>query len=193
MRKEYEDLMARMEGANRFAKSTFFNNVCQTIDAVVSAYSTASKSERKDLLRAMMGETRRMWAAGDWPSALGLGISCLNAESQFVPGDDAAYVKRQTDRIVHEALRWNRAIDASKTAEPTPTSVSPAQPAIAPTCESPAITAIDSTRVPTNEQSRWNTALIRRKIAAETVPVEGAIASRFRGKEHLAKWKPTER
>jgi hypothetical protein len=44
-----------------------------------------------------------MWARGDWPSALGLGISCLNAESHHVPGDDAAYVRSVTDQLIEEA------------------------------------------------------------------------------------------
>ena len=42
MRKEYEDVMARMEGANKFAKSAFFNNVGQTVDTIVATYATAS-------------------------------------------------------------------------------------------------------------------------------------------------------
>jgi hypothetical protein len=193
MRKEYEDVMARMQGANEAAKSAFLNNVRQTIDAVVAVYTSASKSERKEILKELVRETKRMWASGDWPSALGLSISCLNAESRFVPGEDAAYVRLETDRIVHEALRWIQAIDASKNAEPTPRGVSPARPAMEPTRESPAMTAIDSTSVPTNEPSRWNSALIRRKAAAEAVAVEGAIANRFRGRLHVAKWKPARR
>jgi hypothetical protein len=44
-----------------------------------------------------------MWNSGDWPSALGVGISCLNAESRFLPGADASYVKQGTDRIIKEA------------------------------------------------------------------------------------------
>jgi hypothetical protein len=44
-----------------------------------------------------------MWNRGDWPSALGFGIACLNAESRFGPSEDSSYVKRETDRIIQEA------------------------------------------------------------------------------------------
>lgn len=44
-----------------------------------------------------------MWDGGDWPSALGLTVSALNIESEYVPGKDAAYVSAQTDKIIVEA------------------------------------------------------------------------------------------
>ena len=46
-----------------------------------------------------------MWGSGDWPSALGLGISSLNVESEYVPGKDAAYVKAETDKIIQQAAK----------------------------------------------------------------------------------------
>gem|GEM_PF-4769493 len=103
MRKEYNDLIARLEGANSHARSAFLNNIHQTITEVTEAYSAASGPDRKAFLKEMTKAAREMWNAGDWPSALGLGVSCLNAESSFVPGDDAAYVKRETDRLIKEA------------------------------------------------------------------------------------------
>lgn len=45
----------------------------------------------------------QMWDSGDWPSALGLTVSALNIESEYVPGKDAAYVSAQTDKIIVEA------------------------------------------------------------------------------------------
>jgi hypothetical protein len=103
LRKEYEDTMARMRDANEPARSAFLNNVHQTIDHVLSLYSTASKSERKAFLKQAREAAIKMWNEGDWPSALGFGISCLNAQSRFVPGDDAVYVSAETDRIIKEA------------------------------------------------------------------------------------------
>jgi hypothetical protein len=103
IRKEYEDVIARMRGANPAARSAFLNNIHQTIDQVIGRYSSASKSERKVFLESMRKSSLEMWNSGDWPSALGLGISCLNAQSRFVSGDDAAYVKRETDRLIKEA------------------------------------------------------------------------------------------
>jgi hypothetical protein len=103
LRKEYEDIMARMRDANPAAKSAFLNNVHQSIDHTIGFYSSASVPGRKAFLKKMRKTSLEMWCKGDWPSALGLGISCLNAESRFVPGDDAAYVKLETDRIIKEA------------------------------------------------------------------------------------------
>jgi hypothetical protein len=62
-----------------------------------------AQPERKALLREMVKAMRQMWVSGDWPLALGLGISCMNAESRFLPGEDAAYVKAETDRWIQEA------------------------------------------------------------------------------------------
>lgn len=103
LRKEYEDAMARMRDASPSARAAFLNNVNQTVENIVEFYSAASSSGRKDLLKATRRAALDMWNSGDWPSALGLGISCLNAESRFVPGADASYVKQATDRIVEEA------------------------------------------------------------------------------------------
>jgi hypothetical protein len=105
MRKEYEDAMARMRDANQHARAAFLNNIEQTVDEVVRSYSAASPSDRKALLKQLHDAARSMWTSGDWPSALGLGISSLNAESRFVPGDDAAYVRAETDRLVQEARK----------------------------------------------------------------------------------------
>jgi hypothetical protein len=103
LRKEYEDVMARMRDANPPAKAAFLNNVHQTIDHVIGFYSSASVPGRKAFLKKMRKASLKMWHSGDRPSALGLGISCLNAESRFVPGDDASYVKLETGRIIKEA------------------------------------------------------------------------------------------
>jgi hypothetical protein len=103
IRKEFEDVMARMQDANPRARTAFLNNIHQTIDKVIGHYSSASKSERKMFLESMRKSSIEMWDSGDWPSALGLGISCLSAQSRFIPGDDAAYVRRETDRLIKEA------------------------------------------------------------------------------------------
>jgi len=103
MRKEYDDLMFRIIGANKHARAAFLNNIDQTIDRVVETYSAASPAERKALLEELQGAAKNLWTGGDWPSALGLGISCLNAESRFTPGEDAAYVRVETDRLIKEA------------------------------------------------------------------------------------------
>ena len=47
-----------------------------------------------------------MWNSGDYASVLGLCISCLNIESEYLPGKDAAYVKRETDKIIEQAAKY---------------------------------------------------------------------------------------
>jgi hypothetical protein len=103
LREEYEDILTRMRYANPAARATFLNHVHQTVDHVIGFYSSASVPGRKAFLQKMRKASLTMWKRGDWPSALGLGISCLNAQSRFVLGEDAAYVKLETDRIVREA------------------------------------------------------------------------------------------
>jgi hypothetical protein len=103
LRQEFEDVMARVRHANPAARSAFLNNVHQTIDHVIGFYSSASVPRRKAFLEKMRKASLEKWNSGDWPSALGLGISCLNAESRFIPGEDAAHVKLETDRIVKAA------------------------------------------------------------------------------------------
>jgi hypothetical protein len=108
LRKEYEDIMTRMRDANPAARAAFLNSIHQTIDHVIGFYSSASVSGRKAFLGKMRRESFRMWKSGDWPSALGLGISCLNAQSRVVPGEGAAYVKLETDRIIKAASAGQR-------------------------------------------------------------------------------------
>jgi hypothetical protein len=103
LRKEYDDVVARMDGANEHARAAFLNNIAQTVDHVVQTYTAASPAERKRFMKAVNDKAREMWVSGDWPSALGLGISCLNAESRFVAGAAAAYVRAQTERLINEA------------------------------------------------------------------------------------------
>jgi hypothetical protein len=103
LRREYEDLMARMNGANVHARRAFLNNIEQTIDDVVATYSAASERERRAFSKEFQKAAKEMWTRGDWPSALGAGVSLLNAQSRFVPGDDAAYVRAKTDALVKEA------------------------------------------------------------------------------------------
>jgi hypothetical protein len=72
---------------------------------MLNLYAAASSSERRAILRVAKKAAINMWDRGGWPSALGFAITCLNVESRFLPGADAAYVKRETDRIVEEALQ----------------------------------------------------------------------------------------
>jgi len=81
----------------------FYGNIIGTIEEWREAYTAASSSERKAMLEHARKSMIQMWNREDWYSALGLGITCLNIESEQLPGEDAAYVKRETDRIIEEA------------------------------------------------------------------------------------------
>jgi hypothetical protein len=106
MRKELDDVMARVRAANPHALSAFYNNVEQTIEPLRGAYRPGSTAERKAILKECHRSATEMWNSGDWPSALGLGISALNIESEYVPGKDAAYVKAETDKIIQQATAF---------------------------------------------------------------------------------------
>ena len=82
MRREYQDAILRMRTANEAVWRGFNNNLVQTVDHVLEAYEPASASERKAILKQCRQGADRMWNGGDWPSALGLAIACLNVESR---------------------------------------------------------------------------------------------------------------
>jgi len=48
-------------------------------------------------------EMGKMWDRGEDWEVLGATITFLNVESRFVPGEDASYVREQTDRLIKEA------------------------------------------------------------------------------------------
>jgi hypothetical protein len=106
LRQQFDDAMMRLKGANYPAMRAFYSNIEATIEDLREAYNAASSSERKAILNHCRKSMNRMWDRGDWPSALGLGISSLNIESEHLPGEDAAYVKRETDKIIAEAAAF---------------------------------------------------------------------------------------
>jgi len=105
MRKEFEDVIAGAPCAKVPARFDFLNSVTQTHGPLLRLYAAASQSERRAILRVAKKAATNMWDRGAWPSALGFEITCLNVESRFVPGADAAYVKSETDKIIEEALQ----------------------------------------------------------------------------------------
>ena len=103
MRKEFEDTMARIGAANRWA---VYNNVQQMIGPLREAYGPAPTHRREALQEECRKSGTEMWNSGDYASALGLCISCLNIESEYLPGKDAAYVKTETDKIIEQAAKF---------------------------------------------------------------------------------------
>jgi hypothetical protein len=103
MRKELDDIAARIENANDEALSAFFAKIAQSIGPVRAKYISSSTSDRKDILSILKRTANEVWQGGDWPSALALGIVSLNVESQFVPGKDAAFVQAETALLVVKA------------------------------------------------------------------------------------------
>jgi hypothetical protein len=103
LRRSFDDVMVRVIGVDYPEMQAFFNNVDQTIEPLREAYNAASPRERKALLKQCGKSMIEMWNRGDWYSSFGLSISCLNIESAHLPGEDAAYVKTETDKIVAKA------------------------------------------------------------------------------------------
>ena len=103
LRNEFKDTMARISAANRWA---VYKIVQQTIGPLREAYGPASTHRRDALLEECRKSGTEMWNSGDYASVLGLCISCLNIESEYLPGKDAAYVKRETDKIIEQAATY---------------------------------------------------------------------------------------
>jgi hypothetical protein len=71
---------------------------------VNDGYGIASPVDRERILKEVRAVSRQLWEAGNRPQALALGVIMLNIESQFLGGDDAAFVKAATDALIKEAL-----------------------------------------------------------------------------------------
>jgi hypothetical protein len=106
MRQMCDDIFTRIQSADEPALRAFYNNVVRTIEPLREAYRPASSRDRKAILAHCRKSANEMWARGDWPSALGLGITALNVESEFVPGKDAAYVRTETEKVIVKASEY---------------------------------------------------------------------------------------
>ena len=85
------------------ARSACFNFISSTFNSVGDAYELASIADRERMLKAVLELSRKLWNEGNRPQALALGVIMLNIESRFVTGDDAAFVKAETDALIKEA------------------------------------------------------------------------------------------
>jgi hypothetical protein len=104
LRDEYDDLKRRIDAADAASKSTCFNHIRSTFGPVSEGYALASSADRERILKEIREVSRQLWNAGNRPQALALGIVMLNIETQFAPGDAAAFVKAATDALIREAL-----------------------------------------------------------------------------------------
>jgi hypothetical protein len=103
LKQQCNDLISWIEAANDHARRDIDNNIDQSIDEIRDSYLAATSPGRKMILRYLKAKAKVLTARGDWPSAYGLGIIALNLESRFVPGDDATYVKAQTEAVIKRA------------------------------------------------------------------------------------------
>jgi hypothetical protein len=85
-------------------KSTFTEFTRSTFGPVSESYAEASTADRQRILKEIREVSRQLWDAGNRPQALSLGVILLNIESQFAPGDDAAFVKAATDALIKKAM-----------------------------------------------------------------------------------------
>jgi hypothetical protein len=103
MRLQYDDLKRRIDAADTWARLACFNYISSTFDSVSDAYAQASSADRERMLKEVLKVSRKLWDAGNRPQALALGVITLNIESRFLPGDDAAFVKAETDALIKQA------------------------------------------------------------------------------------------
>jgi hypothetical protein len=103
MRRELDDIAARIEHAGAYARLAFLKRIARSIGPVRKKYLAASDDDRVDILKVLKKFAKESWKKGDWPSALGLAVVSLNVESQFVPGPDASFVKAETALFVLKA------------------------------------------------------------------------------------------
>ena len=103
MRRELDDISARIEQAGDYARLAIFKSISRSIGPVRTKYTSSSDSGRQEILKVLKKFAKESWTTGDEPSALGLGVVALNVESQFVPGLDAAFVKAETALLVLKA------------------------------------------------------------------------------------------
>jgi hypothetical protein len=104
LREEYFDLKQRIDAADVTSKLACFNHMKSTFAPVSDGYALASSADRERILKEIREVSRQLWNAGDRPQALAFGVIMLNIESQFTPGDDAAFVKAATEALIKEAL-----------------------------------------------------------------------------------------
>jgi hypothetical protein len=104
LRREYDDLRQRIDTADATSKSACFNQIRSTYGPVSDGYRLASPVDRERILKEVRAVSRQLWEAGNRPQALALGVILLNIESQFLTGDDAAFVKAASDALIREAI-----------------------------------------------------------------------------------------
>ena len=104
LRVQYDDLKRRIDAGDIVSKSACFNHIRLTFGPVSEGYALASSADRERILKEIREVSRQLWGAGNRPQALALGVIMLNIESQFAPGDDAAFVKAATDALIKEAI-----------------------------------------------------------------------------------------
>jgi hypothetical protein len=112
IRKRYEGLKSRIDAADIPAKSACFGVIKSKFEPLRCSYASASRAERKRILK-FTSETAHKWSdAGDWPHALGLAIIMFNLETGHLPGDDASVVKAATDALIKEANAYSEPQDS---------------------------------------------------------------------------------
>jgi hypothetical protein len=102
LREEYDDLRRRIDAQNVEQQSACFSYIKSNYNSVNAGYALASSADRERILKEVSEVSRQLWAAGNRPQALGLGVIMPNIESQFTPGDDAAVVKAATDALIKQ-------------------------------------------------------------------------------------------
>jgi hypothetical protein len=103
LRRQYDDLRRRIDALDASARSVCLNYMSATFGSIDDAYELASPADRERMLKAVREVSGKLWEGGNRPQALALGVIMLNIESRFLAGDDANFVKAETDVLIKEA------------------------------------------------------------------------------------------
>jgi hypothetical protein len=103
LRRQYDDLIRRIDAADMSARSVCLNYINSIFNSISDAYELASSADRERMLKAVLEVSRKLWEEGNRPQVLALGVVMLNIESRFVADDDANFVKAETDALIKKA------------------------------------------------------------------------------------------
>ena len=103
LRERWERLKRQIDTAEHPIKAACLKYIRWRVDPLSKRYASSSRADRKRIRRQATKVWNQLADAGDWPSALGLGVMLMNMETRYLPGDDAEFVKMASDALITEA------------------------------------------------------------------------------------------
>lgn len=100
LRKRWDKLKCRIDAADSPAKSACFGYIKSRSESLSHHYASSSSADQKRIYKRAVKVSHQLSKAGDWPSVWGLHVMMLNIETRYLPGNDAASVKVETDALI---------------------------------------------------------------------------------------------